>query len=152
MASSVFVTLTLAQDGAPKNLPNAGGQDAQPKSVQKDGAAPADPNAPAPSGSPGTPIIFWMVILVLFMWFMVFLPQRRERKRHAQMMSGMGKGDKVVTNGGIVGTVVEVREGEVILKVDESNNTRLKFLPDAIRGVVDKKGGEKSEEAASNTS
>ncbi|MDX1565858.1 MAG: preprotein translocase subunit YajC [Phycisphaeraceae bacterium] len=151
MASSVFVTLTLAQDGAPKNLPSNGKQETQSKTVQKDGGSPTDPNA-GTSGSPGTPIIFWMVILVLFMWFMVFLPQRRERKRHAQMMSGMGKGDKVVTNGGIVGTVVEVREGEVILKVDESNNTRLKFLPDAIRGVVDKKGGEKSEDAASDPS
>ncbi len=94
-------------------------------------------------------MIFWMVILILFMWFMVFLPQRRERKRHAQMMTGMGKGDKVVTNGGIIGTVVDVREGEIVLKVDESSNTKMKFLPDAIRGVVEKKGGEKTDDADS---
>jgi preprotein translocase subunit YajC len=45
------------------------------------------------------------------------------------------KGDKITTIGGVIGTVVEVREDEVMVKTDESANVRMKFARWAIRGV-----------------
>jgi preprotein translocase subunit YajC len=48
----------------------------------------------------------------------------------------MKRGDRVMTAGGILGSVVEVRDSEVLLKVDESTNTKIKFSRDAIKRVV----------------
>ena len=56
------------------------------------------------------------------------------------MLAAIKKGDKVMTIGGIHGTVMEVRGNQVTLKVDESSNTRMKFDLEAIRGAVDESG------------
>jgi preprotein translocase subunit YajC len=51
------------------------------------------------------------------------------------MLPNVKKGDKITTIGGIVGTIVEMREKDVTVKIDESANTRVKFARWAIRGV-----------------
>ena len=51
------------------------------------------------------------------------------------MLKNMKRGDRVMTAGGILGTVVDVRDAEVVLKVDESTNTKIKFSRDAIKRV-----------------
>lgn len=48
------------------------------------------------------------------------------------MMQSLQKNDRVRTIGGIYGTIVEVRDDEIVLKVDESNNTKIKISPSAI--------------------
>jgi preprotein translocase subunit YajC len=53
------------------------------------------------------------------------------------MLSALAKGDKVTSIGGICGTVVEVRDDELVVKVDENNNMRLRFARWAIRGAGD---------------
>jgi len=53
------------------------------------------------------------------------------------MLAALKKGDKVQTAGGILGTVVEVRDSEVVVKVDENANTRLRFARSAIQAVLD---------------
>jgi preprotein translocase subunit YajC len=64
------------------------------------------------------------------------MPQRREKKRRAQMLDALKKGDRIQTIGGILGTVVEVREQEVVIKVDENNNTKLHFARAAIQTIL----------------
>lgn len=76
----------------------------------------------------------WIAILGVMMLVMI-LPGRQQAKKRKEMMAGMNKNDRVLTRGGIIGVVVEVRENEVILKVDESNNTRLHFAKQAIQHV-----------------
>jgi preprotein translocase subunit YajC len=49
------------------------------------------------------------------------------------------KNDRVQTVGGILGTVIEVSETEITLKVDETNNTKIKVLPSAVSRVVEQK-------------
>ena len=51
------------------------------------------------------------------------------------MLSSLKKGDKVTSIGGIVGSVIEIREDEITVKIDETNNVRMKFARWAIRGV-----------------
>jgi preprotein translocase subunit YajC len=51
------------------------------------------------------------------------------------MLNTLKKGDKVTSIGGIIGTVIEIKDREVVVKVDESSNTRMKFLRSAIRNV-----------------
>jgi len=72
--------------------------------------------------------------LVLLFVFMGRKPRQQEKKRR-EMLANLKKGDKVTSIGGIIGSVMEVRENEVTVKVDETSNTRVKFLRSAIRGV-----------------
>jgi preprotein translocase subunit YajC len=58
------------------------------------------------------------------------------------MLSQLKRGDRVQTIGGILGTVVEARESEVVLKVDESANTKIRFSRSAIHRVLDEETAE----------
>jgi len=80
-------------------------------------------------------IIMIGAIILLYVWM-----GRSRRKKEAQrkeMLSNLKKGDKVTSIGGIIGTVIEVKEDEVTVKVDETNNVRMKFVRRAIQGVGD---------------
>ncbi len=84
-------------------------------------------------------------IILLYMWM-----GRSRRKKEAQrreMLESIQKGDKVTSIGGIVGTVMEVREDEVAVKVDENNNVRMRFARWAIRGVGESAKAENPEQA-----
>jgi len=77
------------------------------------------------------------MILILLVFFLFSSNSRRKETRQRQsMLDNMKRGDRIQTIGGILGTVVEVREGEVVVKVDESNNTKIKFSRSAIQRVV----------------
>jgi len=86
-----------------------------------------------------------MVVLVALFWFMVWLPERKKRQQHQSQLQALKKNDRVVTIGGIYGTVTNVhREAdEVTLKVDETTNTKLRVTLNAIGRVV---SGEAEEE------
>ena len=70
------------------------------------------------------------------MMFMSWRSQSKEKKKRKLMLEAMHKGDKVQTAGGVLGTVIELREQEVVLKVDENNNTRMRFSRSAIQQVL----------------
>ena len=96
----------------------------------------------APSGAPpsGTEVLlknFLPLILVfgVFMWIMS-RGKNKERHRFEQMLANLKKGDKIQTIGGVLGTVVDVRDAEVIVKVDESSNTKIRFNRTAIKEVL----------------
>ncbi len=81
-------------------------------------------------------------VLLLFI-FMSSRSQRRERKKQQSMLDALKKGDKVQSVGGIIGTIVDIREDEIMVKVDENANTRLRFARSAIKNVLESKGGDK---------
>jgi preprotein translocase subunit YajC len=64
------------------------------------------------------------------------MSQRRERKKRDQLLSGIKRHDKVMTIGGIIGSVVELKDDAVVLKVDETSNTRITFSKSAISQVI----------------
>ena len=61
---------------------------------------------------------------------------RKEEKKRKQMLATMKKGSRVVTIGGLVGSVVDVRDDVVVLKVDESANVKAHYLKSAISRVL----------------
>ena len=63
---------------------------------------------------------FWIMILLLFavMWLFMIRPQRKQQKELEKFRNELKKGDKVVTAGGIYGTVAEIQERSVLIKVD----------------------------------
>ncbi|MCZ6815071.1 MAG: preprotein translocase subunit YajC [Planctomycetota bacterium] len=75
-------------------------------------------------------------VMGLIFYFLLIRPQSKEKKKRAKMLSQIKKNDRVVTIGGIVGTVATVKEDEVTLKVDESNNTKITFTRVAIQRVM----------------
>lgn len=120
--------LSQGQDGPPL----AGSTSSTPAPA---GGAPGA--APAQGGGDGSLIFMMIIPLVLVMLFFSVFSQRREKKRRAQMLGGMKKHDKVRTIGGVLGSVVEVKPETVVLKVDESSNTRMTFARDAIQQIID---------------
>ncbi|MBO4605010.1 MAG: preprotein translocase subunit YajC [Bacteroidales bacterium] len=63
---------------------------------------------------------FWIMIIALFaiMWFFMIRPQRKQQKELEKFRNELKKGDKVITAGGIYGTIGEIEERTVLLKVD----------------------------------
>ena len=58
------------------------------------------------------------------------------------MLSSLEKGDKVQTAGGIIGTITDLKDTEVTLKVDENTNTKMKFARSAVSTVLRDKSDE----------
>ncbi|HHJ00649.1 MAG TPA: preprotein translocase subunit YajC [Candidatus Aerophobetes bacterium] len=65
----------------------------------------------------------FILIFVIF-YFLLILPQRKKEKEHMEMVKNLKKGDKVITTGGIYGTITKLRKNYVEIEVSE--NTKLK--------------------------
>lgn len=99
-----------------------------------------------PPAAPALPLWpMWVAIGILF-WVLVMRPNPRQRE-HARMLEALKQNDRVVTTGGIAGTVVNASKDSeyIVIRVDESNNTRLRVLRSAIMRVEseEKKEGDK---------
>jgi len=71
------------------------------------------------AGILGSPI-FMMVIIFAIFYFVLLRPQKKQQDNHKKMLSEIKKNDQVVTNGGIHGTVVNVKDNTVVLKIDDN--------------------------------
>lgn len=75
--------------------------------------------APAAGEKPSAlPTIIMFAAIFLVMWLFMIRPQRKQQKEQEKFRAGLQKGDKVVTAGGIHGTIAEVQSSTVLLKVD----------------------------------
>ena len=77
----------------------------------------------------------WIIIMFAAMWFILIRPAQKRQKATMQMQSGLKKGDKVVTIGGLHGEVDAIEDTIVYLKID--GNTTVKFERQAIGRVVE---------------
>jgi preprotein translocase subunit YajC len=75
--------------------------------------------------------IFLALMFVMF-YLILFRGPRKKQQKHRQMVQTLQKNDRVRTIGGIIGVVVDVKGDEITLKVDESNNTKIKVISSAI--------------------
>lgn len=90
-----------------------------------------------PQQSPfGGGFLFILIGLFLFMIIMSTMSGRKEKKRRQEMLNSLSRHDRVQTHGGLIGTIVEIKGDEVVLKVDESNNTRIHFSKGAVQSVL----------------
>jgi preprotein translocase subunit YajC len=115
----------------PVAAPVAGAPAAAPVPAEIPSTAPAAKKSPADQP--------WMLIIMVgvFILFYVWLGRgrKKEQKKRTEMLSQLKKGDKVTTIGGIIGVATDVQAGEVVVKVDETSNTKIRFARWAIRGV-----------------
>lgn len=93
--------------------------------------------APGGAGRGGLVLMIYTVAFIAIMWFIILGPQRRMQKKHQQMIARLQKGDEVMTEGGILGSVIHVTEDRLTIKTAE--NTRIVVARSKIARVV---GGE----------
>ena len=85
--------------------------------------------APAAQGGGAS---MWIMLALIFvvMWFFMIRPQRKQQKELQNFRDSLKKGDKVVTIGGIYGTVAEIKEDSVLIEVD--NNVKIRVSKQAL--------------------
>jgi preprotein translocase subunit YajC len=77
-----------------------------------------------------------LVLTMLLMYFLLMRPEQKKRKQLEQVLSNLKKNDHVVTVGGIFGTVVSTSDAKaVVIRIDDSNGTKVKVLRSAISYV-----------------
>ena len=76
------------------------------------------------AGSMYTTLVTFVLIILIF-YFLIIRPQKKRDKEAKKMLEAMKKGDKVVSIGGIHGTIVQVKDQTVVVKVDDS--ARIEF-------------------------
>ena len=98
--------------------------------------------APREGGSAGIIFMGQMILIFVIFYFLLIRPQTKERQRHEDMLKALKKGDEIITNGGIIGTVVHVEEHRLTVKTGD--NTRLTVDRGRIAQVTVEKGGQAS--------
>jgi len=93
-----------------------------------------------------TIITFGLVILIFY--FLIIRPQNKKQKETKRMLAEIKKGDKIVTIGGIRGTVQAVHEDTVVVKVDDT--TKLEFSKSAVSQVVQRTPSKKEQKSDSS--
>jgi preprotein translocase subunit YajC len=86
------------------------------------------------------PFLIQLVAIIFIFYFLLIRPQRRIAAKHQDLLSKLSRNDEVVTEGGIIGTVLHLEEDRVTIKTAE--NTRLVILRTKIARVINAEGGE----------
>jgi preprotein translocase subunit YajC len=96
----------------------------------------------APAGGQGqaNPLALWLPIILIFgiMYFLIFRPQAKKQKQQRMMIEALKKGDKIITAGGIYGTIVGVKEKENIIIVKVDDNTKIELAKGSVAQVIEK--------------
>jgi preprotein translocase subunit YajC len=108
-----------------------------PAQVAQTAPAPAAP----PTATEGLMQMLPMIVaFIAIMYFLMIRPQQKRDRERREMLNAVAKGDEVITTGGICGKVVNLSENHIVLKVDESSNTKIEFVRSAIAQIVKKEG------------
>tara|TARA_B100001750_G_C15050815_1_gene371374 strand:+ start:30 stop:449 length:420 start_codon:yes stop_codon:yes gene_type:complete len=123
------LSLALVQDGPPS--PGEG----DTSIIVADSGSSSMSETPQ-VGPFGDNFFVMLMLILLGMIIFSFLGGRKQKKQRASMLNALKKHDQVLTRGGVFGSVVEIRSDRVVLKVDESSNTRITVLRDSIEQVT----------------
>jgi len=92
-------------------------------------------------GSGGMVSLLFMAAIFAVFYLFIIRPQTKRQKEIQQKISGLKKGDKVVTNGGIVGTVNNIDDDSLLVEVD--TNVKVRFMKNSIVDVNPQKKNDK---------
>ena len=112
-------------------------------------ATTPDGTGPSSGSGLGSSLGSWIpILLVLGIFYVVLiLPERKKQKKRQSMLDTIKKGDRVMTSGGIYGTVVQAANDVMVLQV--ADNVRMRFARAAIQSVVTEEPSEKASEVES---
>jgi preprotein translocase subunit YajC len=97
----------------------------------------AEGEGPPPGGMLASPMFpFFLIGIMLLFWVVVVLPMsRRQKREQEQMLASLKRGTKVLTSGGIVGTIVSAKDGEDEIVI-RSEDTRLRIKRSVVIQVI----------------
>ena len=152
--SSSFILAQAQPEAAPKPAETTGGETTAPAVKPAEEGTATGEAAGVPQTDIGTksaqpetpgkkrtdsPFSSWllpvMMILVL-MYFILFRPQRKQEKKRREMLATMEKNTRVMTIGGIHGIIYSVGDTDLVLKIDERNDVRIRVSKSHIGRVV----------------
>ena len=84
-------------------------------------------------------------LFIILLWFLFVNPQKKQEERLRKMLNALEKNDKVMTVGGLIGTVhaIDKEQNEIVLKVDDANNIKIRFHLTAVSTVFPKESNER---------
>ena len=77
-------------------------------------------------------IVPYLLIFIIF-YFLLIRPQRQQQKQHKERITNLKKNDEVVTSGGIHGTIVNVKDTTIIIRIDD--NVKMEIDKEAVATV-----------------
>ena len=131
-----YLQFLLAQgadtDAAPAPAEQTGQTTSGTQEADPSGEQPVDQPRQSPFGGMAVPLILMLVV----MYFLMFRGPKKKQKQRQQMLDNMKKNDRIQTIGGIIGTVVDLRDDEVVIKIDEATNSKMRVTRGAVSRVV----------------
>jgi preprotein translocase subunit YajC len=78
-----------------------------------------------------------IIAIFIIFYFILIKPQQKKQKEHGNMISHLSRGDKIVTNGGLYGKVVDVKEHIIVIKI--SDDVKVEIVKSAVATILEKK-------------
>jgi len=93
--------------------------------------------APQAAAAEANPLMSFMpfVLLMVIFYFLLIRPQQKRQRELSKMIESLKKGDKVVTSGGLIGTVVGVQADYLVIKLGDNDQTKVEVLKSSISGL-----------------
>ncbi len=103
---------------------------------------------PVPAGSGPFSFVAMIFFVLVAMYLLFVLPAKSRNKQAQQLLDSIKINDRVLTTSGIIGVVhsIDRQGGEIVLRVDDSNNVKMRFSLSAIYYVYDKEAANKAKE------
>jgi len=92
--------------------------------------------AEQPSGAARALSLLPIVLIFVIFYFLLIRPQQKRQKEHQKMLEAITKGDRVMTSGGMIGTVVGIDADKVVLKI--ADNVKVEFAKSAVTHIMSK--------------
>ena len=95
----------------------------------------------APAGAPaggGFQMLIMLGMFAVIFYFMIYRPQAKRAKEHKNLMSSMGKGDEVLTTGGLLGKITKISEDNDYVAIELNVNNEVVIKKDFITAVLPK--------------
>lgn len=96
----------------------------------------APPAGPPQPGAGAFLLPAMLIAMIAFLFLTSRSTKKREERKRQELYANLTKNSRVLTIGGIVGTIMSVKDNEVVLKVDETTNTKMTFLKSAIQRTI----------------
>lgn len=107
------------------------GAPAQPGGTGQDGTGAQ--GQPGPGGAGGMGFFWILMLMLIFMILLTTMSGRKQRKKRSEMLGTLGRNDKVQMIGGEIGTIVELKDDEVVL---ETGSSKIRFSRQAVQQVL----------------
>ncbi|MBY8172136.1 preprotein translocase subunit YajC [Vibrio fluvialis] len=91
----------------------------------------------APQGG-GFEMLIMLGMFAVIFYFMIYRPQSKRVKEHKNLMSSMGKGDEVLTSGGLVGKITKIAEDNDYISIELNTNNEVVIKKDFVTAVLPK--------------